>query len=62
MYTDRRFAPDTWEANQRLQEARAARLKRIAQAEARGEAPKHRDIRHHSRTLVLQRRISRYCG
>ena len=49
-YIHQEGGEQAWEANQRLQEARAARLERIANAEARGEAPKHRDIQHHRRT------------
>ena len=43
---------EAWEANQRLQQSRAERLERIAQAIADGEQPKHRDIRPHHRTLA----------
>ena len=55
-YIHQEGGEQAWEANQRLQEARAARLERIAQAEARGEAPKHRDIRPHRRTLAHRNR------
>ena len=39
-YIHQEGGEQAWEANQRLQEARTARLERIAKAEARGEAPK----------------------
>ena len=55
-YIHQEGGEQAWEANQRLQEARAARLERIANAEARGEAPKHRDIQHHRRTLAHRTR------
>ena len=58
-YIHQEGGEQAWEANQRLQEARAARLKRITQAEARGEAPKQRDIRHHRRTLAHRTRKHR---
>lgn len=47
---------EAWEANQRMQEARAERLERIAQAAADGEEPKHRDTRPHRRTLAHRSR------
>ena len=59
-YIHQEGGEQAWEANQRLQEARAARLKRIAQAEARGEAPKHRDILPHRRTLAHHNRKHRH--
>ena len=55
-YIHQEGGEQAWEANQRLQEARAARLERIANAAARGEAPKHRDIQHHHRTLAHRTR------
>ena len=58
-YIHQEGGEQAWEANQRLQEARAARLERIAKAEARGEAPKHRDIRPHRRTLAHRNRKQR---
>ena len=58
-YIHQEGGEQAWEANQRLQEARAARLKRITQAKARGEAPKQRDIRHHRRTLAHRTRKHR---
>ena len=58
-YIHQEGGEQAWEANQRLQEARAARLERIANAEARGEAPKHRDIRPHRRTLAHRNRKHR---
>ena len=45
-------AEQGWEANQRMQQSRAERLERIAQAEADGEEPKRRDVRPHRRTLA----------
>ena len=45
-----------WEANQRLQQSRAERLERVGQAIAKGEEPKHRDIRPHRRTLAHRSR------
>ena len=45
-----------WEANQRLQQARAERLERIAQAISDGDEPKHRDTRPHRRTLAHRTR------
>ena len=58
-YIHQEGSEQAWEANQRLQEAHAARLERIAQAEARGEAPKHRDTRPHRRTLAHRSRKHR---
>ena len=45
-----------WEVNQRLQQSRAERLERIAQADDKGEEPKHRDVRPHRRTLAHRSR------
>ena len=45
-------AEHAWEANQRLQQSRTERLDRIEKAIARGEEPKHRDVRPHRRTLA----------
>ena len=58
-YIHQEGGEQAWEANQRLQEARTARLERITKAEARGEAPKHRDIRPHRRTLAHRNRKQR---
>ena len=49
-------AEQGWEANQRMQQSRAERLERIAQAEADGEEPKRRDVRPHRRTLAHRSR------
>ena len=45
-----------WEAKQRLREARAERLERIAHAIAGGEEPKKRDTRPHRRTVAHRTR------
>ena len=58
-YIHQEGGEQAWEANQRLQETRAARLERIAHAEARGEAPKQRDVRLHRRTLAHRSRKHR---
>ncbi len=50
-YVHQQGAEDAWEANQRLQAARAERLERVDKADANGEPPKHRDVRPHRRTL-----------
>ena len=47
---------EAWEANQRLQRTRTERLARIEQAIAKGEEPKHRDVRPHRRTLAHRSR------
>ena len=44
------------EANQRMQQSRAERMGRMAQAIANGEEPKHRDVRPHRRTLAHRSR------
>ncbi len=49
-------AEQAWEANQRLQQSRAERLKRIVAAEANDEEPKHRDIHPHRHTLAHRSR------
>ena len=45
-----------WEAKQRLREARAERLERIAHAIAGGDEPKKRDTRPHRRTVAHRTR------
>ena len=52
----RKGGEQAWEANQRLQQSRTERLERIAQAGARGEEPKQRDIRPHRRNLGYRTR------
>ena len=49
-------AEHAWEANQRLRQNRTERLERIEQAIAKGEEPKHRDVRPHRRTLAHRSR------
>ena len=54
--SSRKGGEQAWEANQRLQQSRTERLERIAQAGARGEEPKQRDIRPHRRNLGYRTR------
>ena len=59
-YVHQEGSEQAWEANQRMRQSHAERLERIAQAEAKGEVPKHRDVRPHRRTLALRtRKVSR---
>ena len=55
-YVHQEGGEQAWEANQRLQAARAERQERITRAEANGEEPKHRDARPHRRTLAHRTR------
>ena len=49
-------AEQAWEANQQMQQCRADRMGRMAQTIAKGEEPKHRDVRPHRRTLAHRSR------
>ena len=55
-YIHQEGAEQAWEANQRMQQSRTERLERVAPAIAKGEEPKHRDIRPHRRTLAHRSR------
>ena len=57
-YIHQEGGEQAWEVNQRMQQAHAERLERIAKAETKGEEPKHRDARPHRRTLVHRSRKS----
>ena len=49
-------AEEAWEANQRMQQSRAERMQRIADAITENAEPKHRDTRPHRRTLAHRSR------
>ena len=55
-YIHQEGGEQAWEANQRMQQSRAERLERIADAVANDEEPKRRDVRPHRRTLAHRSR------